>query len=165
VRVRMQSKLVYDESLLPTTVTFTNTELNDFLGRHDQISIQAVVDQVVTAGYLIVHVEHSADGRNFVLKGPAIDNLGIGPGFGGFAAFATTVLTGADQGIFPSLGFVRLRIVNVSLNPVHVKIHVTMRDQSGAVPGTPDPPEVPTSAYGDAGAALVAGVRKKLPVG
>ena len=164
--MRIQSKLVYNEYLDTGVAAYTNDALSDFLGLYDQISIQAIVDQGANPGVLEVQVEHCADGRNFVTKGNlAISGTGSGPGFGSFAAGVTTVLTGIDQGIFPSLGFVRLKISQTSGRPVHVKIHVTMRDQSGAAPGTPDPAPGPTSAYGDAGAAILAGVRKKLPVG
>lgn len=129
--MRIESKQVFNEFLLNGKEAYTNDELNDFLGRYDQISIQAVVDQVGSAGGLLtVQIEHSADGRNFVNKGSAaIVGPGTGPGLGGLTAFVTNVLTGVDQGLLPSLGFVRLKIG--SDVDAHVKVHVTMRDQSG----------------------------------
>lgn len=146
----IQSKLVYDEFLTTGAPQYTDAEFNDLLGQYDQISIQAVVDQATALGFLTVRIEHCADGRNFVNKSGSltaeIDTSGTGPGQGAFATGVTNPLTGMDQGLSPSLGFVRLKL-SISAGTAHVKIHVTMRDQTGATPVAPDTPAISKEAY------------------
>lgn len=84
----------------------TDPAHDDALGVFDQLAIQAVVSQVTSSGTtLTVAIEHSADRRNWLEKGapPVIDAVVMG-------TTRTNVAFGADAGLTPSLGFVRLRI-------------------------------------------------------
>ena len=72
--------LVFDEYLQSGTATaYTDQSHNSKLGMYDQLSLQAVVDNVNTGSTgFKVQIEHSADGRNwlnqrFVEQGAQVD--------------------------------------------------------------------------------------------
>lgn len=137
--MRILSKLVFDEQLSSSGPHYTSQELSELLGRYDQVAIQAIVDKADTSGSLTVHLQHSADGRNFADKNASaeISGVGGGPGFGTVMTNVTNICTGSDTGNIPSLGYVRLSISLVTTTAAHVKIHLTLRDQSGAESALP----------------------------
>jgi len=137
--MRKQIKLVFDEHLQGPGPFYTSSVLNDLLGRYDQLAIQATVDSADAAGSLTVRIQHCADGRHFVDKNSIaeITGTGTGPGTGTITPGKTNLCTGSDQGLSPSLGYVRLQVRLVGTTRAHVKIHVTMRDQSDAQPVKP----------------------------
>ena len=122
--------LVFDEQIAGTGPFYTSQELGERLGRYDQLSFQAVVDQVSVGGSTLwVQLQHSADGRSFVNKNNSPE-LTTNP----LSAGATNVAGGGDPSSAPTLGYVRLAISLSASISVHVKIYVTMRDQSSATP-------------------------------
>jgi hypothetical protein len=121
--MRQSSTRVLDEFLAGSGPFRTADHYNDPLGKCDQLSIQAVVDNVDATGTITVQVEHSADNMNFMAKGaPAINAVTINTG-------VTNTCAGVDTGTSPSLRFVRLAITLATTTKAHVKLYVTMRDQ------------------------------------
>jgi len=137
--MRKSVKLVLDEHLRGPGPFYTSASLNDLLGQYDQLAIQALIDQADVAGSITVRIQHGADGRHFVDKNAKaeISGTGNGPGTGTLTPGKTNVCTGSDPGLSPSLGYVRLEIRLVGTTRAHVKIHVTMRDQSDVQPEKP----------------------------
>jgi len=122
---RKANMLVFDDFISGAgTTVLTRPELNDTLGQHDLLGIQAVVDQVTTAaGTITVQIFHSSDQINFIAKnGTAEINAASIP------VATTTVKFGSDAGTVPSLGYVRLAITITTATIAHVKVWVTARD-------------------------------------
>ena len=120
----MQSLLVFDEHVQGGGPFYTSQAYNDLLGQYDQLALHAVVDETDAPGKLTVHVQHAADGRSFVNKNATAEIAAAT-----LHAGKANVLTGADAGSAPSLGFVRLAVSLSGAKRAHIKIHVTMRDQ------------------------------------
>ncbi len=140
--MRKNSLLAFDdyiEGASHSSPVFTNVNLNDELGKYDQLAIQVVVDEIKgLKGTFEALLEHSSDGRNWVQKNPShppvgdveLKNLDAG----------TNIGWGSDPGPSPPgpsipapfLSFVRLRMYFTGPTSAgHVKVYVTMRDQGG----------------------------------
>jgi len=123
VLARKAHLLVFDDFVTNTTV-YTRPELNEQLGMYDKIAIQAIVDQVTTAGTITVRVQHSADGINWTDKNATAEINGAS-----ISANATNKAFGSDAGATPTLGQVRLSIALTTTVQAHVKLWVTLRDE------------------------------------
>jgi hypothetical protein len=128
--MRKQNTLVFDDLVYATSadVVWTDAKFNDVLGRFDQTSIIAVVDNVSgTNPTLTVQIEHSGDGRNWVAKNGTAEISAKT-----ITASTTTTLAGNDAGTTPSAAFVRLTVyLGGTASPqAHVKIYVCNRDQA-----------------------------------
>jgi len=123
--------LVFDEYVFGpvlATPVYTSAIHNLALAAYDSLAIFAVVDQATGSGSLMVNVEHSSDGRFWLLKNPS--NLEINGGWNAFVANTPAAMWGyARGGLGPTLGHARLKIY-FSAGGIngHVRIHVTMRD-------------------------------------
>lgn len=126
--MRKQSNEVFNEYVSGAGPFYTSQKHNDMLGKDDQLSIQAVVDDVDIAGTVTVQIQHSADGRNFVNKATAAEiNAAT------LQTNKANTATGQDNGASPSLAFVRLAVSLATTTRAHVKLHVTTRDQGAQV--------------------------------
>ena len=130
--MRRGDALVFDEYVMGAvlaTPAYTDVQHNEFLGSSDVLSIFAVVDQASATSSLLVGLEHSSDGRLWILKNPTA--LEIAATNNGWTApqTAPAVMWGYSKGTNPSLGQGRLKIyfANGSVN-AHVRIHVTARN-------------------------------------
>ena len=106
--MKRQTMLVFDEQIMTSGADdyHTSSELNTKLGLYDQVAIHAVVDNPKADGKLVVQIEHSADGRNFLPKAhsskPEVTvDVKAGTSSQGW---------GGDNGSAPSLCYVRLRV-------------------------------------------------------
>src|SRR6185436_15756838 len=92
------SELVFDDYVHGAgTDYYTPARYNEVLGRVDKLLIQAVAVQSDQEGHLSLHIQHSADRRNWANKteDPEI-YMNLLTGFG--ASITTTSLAGADAG-------------------------------------------------------------------
>ncbi len=125
--MRKQVILVFDDFINGTTSVYTPSQLNDVLGRSDQIAAHAVSDQASgTSPTITVRIQASGDNRNFDDKAGsaliATSNL---------TANATNSHHGADGGSTQNDAYVRLAITLGGTSPsAHVKLYVCLRDQS-----------------------------------
>lgn len=126
--MRNDQLVAFDENIINTQSTgpvavYTPVDLSSRLGLPDQLTWHAISDQLNATDTLNVNLQHSADGRNWVTKTTAS---------AGVSATTTNNLVGSDQGLTPSLGFVRFQIYfNSSTTFGHVKVLVTARDARG----------------------------------
>lgn len=121
--MKKKSILVFDETIAGNATVYTSSLHNSALGDFDQVSLQVTVDSPNANGYIGVQLQHSADELTFVDKGALIVDSAL-------TADIRNTLTGADDGISPSLRFVRLAITLVApTTKAHVKIHATLRDR------------------------------------
>lgn len=120
--MRRSAFLAFDEFVPDITGTYyTTQELNTRLGHTDQMAVHAIVDNVGGgATGVTISLEHSGDGRLWVVKNATLAN----------GAFGTSGVAGADAGTSPTLAFVRLGVkLTGTTGTGHVRVHVTQRDQ------------------------------------
>ncbi len=122
--MRKLHQQVFDDFVVSGTTVYTRADLNDILGQVDQLALQAIVDQVTTAGTATVQIQMSSDQINWSNKnGTAEINAGT------ISTNTTNKLTGSDAGATPSLGYVRLAISIATSAQAHFKIWATGRNQ------------------------------------
>jgi hypothetical protein len=126
-----------------TSPVFTDQELNAKLGHFDQMAIQVVIDNVTGTGSFDLYVEHSSDGRNFIVSQGGVANPPITAGLGdvtlgalstsqanvawGFPRLSTALPQNAQTNL---LSFVRFRMMfSNGTTSGHIRVHVTQRDQ------------------------------------
>jgi len=139
--MRRGNYIVFDDYIPAGTDTsnpvFSSTELNARNGQCDQLAFQVCIDNVsgATVGGFDLYMEHSADGRHFVVSKSGVANpppSGKGD-ISITSALSTTtanVAWGANDGSMPFLGQVRFRLFFTNKQTAaHVRVYVTQRDQ------------------------------------
>ncbi len=126
--MRKQNIKVFDDFVYATAIdqVWTDASFNDVLGRFDQLSLIAIVDNAAGgAGCTFnAQIEHSTDGRNWIVKN-AFPEVSGSMTLGGVA-----ILSGGDGGSLPSAGLVRLSVwVGNTGTAAHAKIYACQRDQ------------------------------------
>ena len=114
---------------------FTSAELNSKLGHFDQLAVMVAIDNVggSTIGGFELFIEHSADGRNFLVENT---NSTTPSGSGdisitSLSAGSTNVKYGNHSGSTPLLNYVRFRLYFTNATTsAHVKVFVTQRDDA-----------------------------------
>lgn len=138
--MRHSHHLVFDEVIPGAAVAYTGAQHNDGLGRHDQIAIAVVIDNVSSGSSTFdLWIEHSPDGRNWLQRNdtsqtnnPTTYTAGQGDiTTGATLSINTTYLktfTDACQGkqtLGPLLPYVRFALKPSSQS--HVKVYATLR--------------------------------------
>jgi hypothetical protein len=134
--MRMLNKLVFDEYIPAANgqaaAFVTSNDLNEELGRSDQIAWQLIADNIAGTGWttsatMTCRLQTSADGRNWVDKTGSTDavaTFNVAP-----STTTLAIAVGSDQGLTPSLGFFRLQIwFSAASIAAHVKVYATARD-------------------------------------
>src|SRR4051794_23516694 len=68
----------FDDYIPIGAVAFSSTELQEVLGRCDQLAVHAVIEDVVTNGRFDLFVETSADGKNWIQRNGQATTFGNG---------------------------------------------------------------------------------------
>ncbi|HTN89033.1 MAG TPA: hypothetical protein VL242_35390 [Sorangium sp.] len=137
--MRRANFIAFDEFLplgtSSSSPVFTSAELNSKLGHFDQLAIMVAIDNVggSTIGGFELFIEHSADGRNFLVENT---NSTTPSGSGdisitSLSAGSTNVKYGNHSGSTPLLNYVRFRLYFTNgTTSAHVKVFVTQRDDA-----------------------------------
>ena len=123
----------FDDYIAPGATVMSSNALNEILGEGDQLSLHAIIDNIIVAGTFDCFLEHSSDGRNWIQRNGAASTAGngdisvatisVGSGYSKMwsdGAIGTTNATG------PILPFVRLRI-QLGAGSAHVAVHASLR--------------------------------------
>lgn len=135
----------FNDFVYGAAAVFSTIDLAAALGKYDQLSLQAVVDQVDAAGTLTVQILHSADGIHFKAKNATAEITGAA---GALAANATSVCVGSDSSNAPSLAYVVLSLGITGATRAHIKLYVSARDSGAAGPLGLYTPPAPTAPMG-----------------
>ena len=104
-------------------VVYTSAAFNLLLASADQISLQAITDQVTTTGSIAGELEHSGDGRNWT-------------SVSGTPELSVATTAGATTGAFASFtgssrvvnNFVRLKLTMSTSTAAHVVVRAVGRE-------------------------------------
>jgi hypothetical protein len=137
--VRRHTITAFDDYIAAGTVaSITSTELNEVLGRCDQLALHATIDDVDTGGKFDLFVETSANGRQWFQRNGQATTFGngdislptISAGGGPYeamwsdAALQRATVTNAFGPLMP---YVRFRI-QLAGGSAHVVVEATLRD-------------------------------------
>jgi hypothetical protein len=142
--VRRRTLCIVDDQFYANVATDTSAELNEILGRADQLSLHAVVTDVVSAGASNVTLDlflfGSADGQNWVQRNNNATTAGNGDISLSWAPSATV---GSGQKMWsdfaaprgvntnatgPLMPFLRVHVL-VLFGSLALKLYATLRDQ------------------------------------
>lgn len=101
---------------------YSPTELNDVLGRYDQLAVQLIADQADSgSATLAAKLEESTDGRNWSERAGGLTAQTL-------SATATKVFSFADSGTRPFMAYVRLKLTINAGHDANVKAYACGRD-------------------------------------
>lgn len=122
--MRLFRQVVFDETIYDNIDAYTSDDLADLLTMADQLTLQAVVDNVHHSGglgpSLFVSLETSNDGQNWFAQATPISEAN-------FAADVATSIFGFVTGTAPLLCKARLRVRAQSFDSAHVRITMSAR--------------------------------------
>ena len=131
--------IIFDEYCNPvsTTPAYSSADHYVRMGQFDQLAFHFLIDNQNAAGAatMSAFIEHSTDGRNWIIKpGSSLalyDTSGNTPPASINGSPNAVQLFASDPGSVPNLALVRLKFYfgGAGFSAAHVKVHVTARDE------------------------------------
>lgn len=138
--MRRQTLLVFDDYVASGLNVRTSSAFHEILGRSDQLSIHAIVDNIVANGTNTVKfdawIEHCADGINWVQRSTNLTTAGNGDIAMTWAPasisdrhkmWSDAAVNTFSSNVGPLLPYVRVRLL-FTAGAGHIAVHATLRD-------------------------------------